>query len=100
MPPPPCLSTFGNKKSIFHRIIIARRAFVWATLKNVRRFVRPTAAATADFGPVSSLCRSARDTIFGGHYEGIGDRLKSMDQSVLQKHTYSLQHVTCQKRTF
>ena len=85
-------------QSRYKYIIIARRAFVWATLKFVCPFVRP--ATTADFGPVSSLCRSARDTIFGWHCQGIRDQLESTNQSVLQKHTYVAQHATCQKHTF
>ena len=67
-------------------------------LKNVRPLVPST--APPDFGPVSSLCRSARYTILGWHCEGIRDHLKSTSQSVLQKHTCRSQHVACQKHTF
>ena len=84
----------------YGRGIIARRAFVWATLKFVCPSVRAATTTTTDFGPVSSLCRSARDTILGWHCEGIRDHLKSTSQSVLQKHTCRSQHVTCQKHTF
>ncbi len=81
-------------------VMVPEGHFVWARLKDVRPFVRATTTTTADFGPVSSLCRSARDTLFGWHCQGIRDHLKSTNQSVLQKHTCRLQHVACQKHTF
>ena len=88
-----------------HSILVARRTHCPKAILCGRRlktcvgqFVR--AATATDFGPVSSLCRSARYTIFGWHCEGIRDRSESTDQSVLQKHTYVAQHVTCQKHTF
>ena len=117
------------KKCVFDRSRVARRRYVFAKLTDplistdrgcldcatqkvctgllLQVAKRPTiclssasAAPTTDFGPVSSLCRSARDTILGWHCQGIRDQLKSTDRSVLQKHTDDLQHATCQKHTF
>ena len=52
------------------------------------------------FSAVLPLCSSTPYTFFGWHSQGIRDQLKSVDQSVLQKHTDVAQHATCQKHTF
>ena len=56
--------------------------FVWATLKNVRPSVMSATATATDFLEVVSLCRSARDTIFGWHSQGIREELKFRDRSL------------------
>ena len=68
-----------------------------------RRLKSDVCSPSADgdgFSAVLPLCSSACDTLFGWHSQGIRDQLKSLDRSVLQKHTDVAHQETCQKHTF
>ena len=66
----------------------------------IRKCVRRRRRLADRFPGVLPLCSSTLYTLFGWHSQGIRDQLKSLDQSVLQKHTDVAHQETCQKHTF
>ena len=67
----------------------------------VRECVRRRRRRLANrFSGVLPLCSSTPYTFFGWHSQGIRNQLKSVDPSVLQKHTDVAHQEICQKHTF